>query len=106
MSSSESPNTLTLLAIGLLVLLAPALILFLTITFLSFTGDLVLRRMSLLEFLELYLIDLLLFAGFAYGLYRLTQHLVEQKLPGMMDELERSDGADGDAPTDTESDRR
>lgn len=91
MPSSDFSNKIVALAIGLLLLLAPALILFFTISFLSFTGDLVVGRVTMIEFIELYLIDFVLFAVFAYGLYRLTKTLVSRKLPSSLDALELGD---------------
>lgn len=101
MDSPDSSSRLTALAIGLLVLLAPALIIFLTLSFLTYTGDVLVSSLTLVEFVELYLIDLVLFAAFAYGLYRLTLALVQRQLPASLDALERSDtGETGDDATD------
>lgn len=88
MALSDLSDKLVVLAIGVLVLLAPALIVLLTISFLTVSGDLVLRNVSLLEFLELYLLDLVLFAAFAYGLYRLTLRFVTHRLPSSLDALD------------------
>jgi hypothetical protein len=88
----ESRDRLGLLAIGLLVLLGPVLILVLTLAALVFFGDLVLGRLTPVEFLELYIIELLLFTGFGYGIYRLTLWLVVHKAPAL--------SADSDAPED------
>lgn len=97
------PSTrLVVLAIGLLVLLAPVLIIFLTVYFLSVTGELVLGQVTLLEFFELYLLDLALFVVFGYGLYRLTLLLAQQKLPVSLDVLELGD-TDEDAPDPSEN---
>ena len=85
-----------MLAIALLVILAPALVLALTVGFLVFTGDLVLGRVTPLEFLELYIIDLVLIAGVGYAVYRLTLWLVENRLPESLDVLEE-DATDGDS---------
>lgn len=85
------PDRIVVLVILLLVVLAPILIIILTLAFLVLIGDLLLGQLTPLELLELYIIDLVLFAGFAYGLYRLTLTLVKRKLPASMDALERSD---------------
>lgn len=82
----ESRDRLVLLGIGLLVLLGPVLILVLTLGALVFFGDLVLGRLTPVEFLELYIIELLLFAGFGYGIYRLTLWLVVHKTPVLSEE--------------------
>lgn len=105
MGSSDGYDQFVVLAIGLLVLLAPALIIVLMISFLSITGDLVLGRLSLLEFLELYLIEFVAFSLIAYGLYRLTLRLVEQRLPASLDAIDRTDAESDDddaGPADTE----
>jgi len=67
------------------------------------TGDLLLGRLTLLEFLELYIIDLVLFAVAGYGVYRLTLWTVENRLPESLDTPEShdtgagsNDGSDGD----------
>lgn len=85
-------NRTVVLAIGLLVVLAPMVIIFFTLSFLSLTGDLVVGRLTLLEFLELYVLDLVLFGAFAYGLYRLTLRLIGTELPASLDALELGDG--------------
>jgi len=100
MASSDSRDRLGRLAIGLLVLLGPVLILVITLEVLILFGDLTLREISLVEFLELYIIDLGLFVGLAYGIYRLTLWLVERRLPESVDSLE---GRDIEAATDEES---
>jgi hypothetical protein len=96
MSPVGSRDRVVVLAIALLVILAPALVLALTVGFLVFTGDLVLGRVTLLEFLELYIIDLVLIAGVGYAVYRLTLWLVENRLPESLDVLEE-DATDGDS---------
>ncbi|MBV0901028.1 hypothetical protein [Haloarcula salina] len=99
MSSAESQRRLVILVIGLVVLFAPALFVVATLEFLILTGDLALSQISLVEFLELYLIDLLLFVVLGYGVYRLTFWLIDNRLPAALDtlegEAEPSDAADG-----------
>lgn len=94
MAPPDSQDRVVVLVIALLVILAPALLLALTVGFLVLTGDLVLGRVTPLEFLELYIIDLILVAGVGYAVYRLTLWLVENQLPESLDVLER-DAADG-----------
>jgi hypothetical protein len=94
MSPVDSRDRVVVLAIALLVILAPALVLALTVGFLVFTGDLVLGRVTPLEFLELYIIDLVLIAGVGYAVYRLTLWLVKNRLPESLDVLEE-DATDG-----------
>lgn len=91
MGPLDSRDHVVVLLIGLLVTLAPALLLALTVGFLVLTGDLVLGRLTPLEFIELYIIDLLLFVGAGYGVYRLTLWTVENRLPASLDALEGRD---------------
>lgn len=79
MSSDDRSNKIVRWTIGLIVFLAPFAILLLTLTFLVFTGDLVRGRVTVLEFLELYILELVLFATSAYVLYRLTLRLFERQ---------------------------
>jgi hypothetical protein len=94
MASPDSRERLGRLAIGLLVLLGPVLILVITLELLILFGDLTLSDISLVEFLELYIIDLLLFIGLAYGIYRLTWWLVEGRRPASRDTLDARDTTD------------
>jgi hypothetical protein len=100
----DSRDRLVLIAIGLLVLLAPALILVVTLSTLVLFGDLAFGRLTPLEFLELYLIDLVLFFVLAYGVYRLTLRLVERQVPVTLESLKSRETADpsDDGPTSPE----
>lgn len=75
------------------MILAPALLLALALAvgFLSPIGDLVVGRVTPLEFLELSIIELLLFVGAGYGIHRLTLWTVEDRLPESLDGLESRD---------------
>lgn len=88
MSSDDSRDRVVALAYGVLILLSPAVILVLTLGFLTFTGDLILGRVTPLEFLELYIIELIVLAGFGYGLYRLTLRVAQRRLPVVLDALD------------------
>ncbi|MFC7154224.1 hypothetical protein ACFQPA_01985 [Halomarina halobia] len=79
------------IAILLLVIFAPVVILSITLGFLLVAEGLVLSELSLLEILELYLLDLALFVGAAYLLYRLTLLSVERRLPEAADDPDRTD---------------
>jgi hypothetical protein len=93
--SADSRKRIVLLAIGLLVLLAPVLILVFTLGTLAFFGDLVLGRVTFVELFELYLIELVVFLGLAYSVYRLTLWAVQESLPTTLDALEEDgDGTD------------
>jgi hypothetical protein len=95
MPSNNPQNRIAVLTLGLLVLLAPVVLLVLTLGFLVITGDLVLGRVTPLEFLELYIIDLVVLAVVGYGVYRLTIWLVAHRLPESLDELDEDAGDDG-----------
>jgi hypothetical protein len=90
----DSRDRLVLIAIGLLVLLAPALILVVTLGTLVLLGDLAFGQLTPVEFLELYLIDLVLFFVLAYGVYRLTLWLVKRQVPVSLESLESREDAD------------
>lgn len=98
MLSAGSRRRLALILIGLLLVLAPLAILGATFVFLKITGNLVLGRVTTLEFLELYLIDLVIVVSFGYGLYRLLMWLGQHRLPDLLDTLET--GADPDERSD------
>jgi hypothetical protein len=87
----EIPDGVTLLLIGVLVLLSPVLILMPVLGFLFLTGDLLAGNLSLLELLELYVIELALFVVLTYGLYRLVRVLVVQKLTDRVDDGDADD---------------
>lgn len=99
MDLDDVPDRTLVAIIGLLVLLAPATLLVLTLAFLSFTGDAFVRELTLLEIAELYLLELVVLAGFSYGLYRLVRILVVHQLPASLDDLARDD----ESVTDDES---
>jgi len=104
MPVSPSQKRIALLVIGLVILFAPALFLVATLEFLILSGDLALNEISLLEFVELYLIDLLLFVVLGYGVYRLTFWLIKNQLPDALDtvnETEVSDATDESETTGT-----
>lgn len=96
--SSDSRKRLVLLAIGLLVILGPVLILVFTLGALTFFGDFVVGQVTFVELLELYLIELVVFLGLAYSVYRLTLWAVQEPLPSAIDALD--DETDEDALDD------
>jgi len=109
MPVSPSQKRIALLVIGLVILFAPALFLVATLEFLILSGDLALNEISLLEFVELYLIDLLLFVVLGYGVYRLTLWLIKNQLPDALDtvdETEVTDATDESETTGTVSEDR
>ena len=93
MPVSPSQKRIALLVIGLVVLFAPALFVLATLEFLILSGDLALSEISLIKFLELYLIDLLLFVVLGYGVYRLTFWLIQSQLPDALDTIDETDAA-------------
>lgn len=102
MISLDSQNRIVFLVLGLLVLLAPVVLLVLTLGFLVISGDLVLGRVTPLEFLELYVIDLTVLLVVGYGVYRLTLWLVAHRIPASLDALDEatSDDVDDDRSRD------
>ena len=99
MVSIDSQNPVVLLVLGMLLLFAPVVLLALTLGFLVITGDLILGRVTPLEFLELYVIDLAVLLAVGYGVYRLTLWLVAHRLPASLDELDEAT-VDGDEDGD------
>lgn len=91
MDLEDVPDRTLVLIIGLLVLLAPATLLVLTLAFFSFTGDVLVQELTLLEIVELYLLDLVVLVGFSYGLYRVVKLLVVHQLPESLDDLADED---------------
>jgi hypothetical protein len=91
MPVSPSQKRLALLVIGLVILFAPALFVVATLEFLILSGDLALSDISLVEFLELYLIDLVLFVALGYGVYRVTFWLIETRLPDALETVDESE---------------
>ncbi|AEM56400.1 hypothetical protein HISP_04025 [Haloarcula hispanica N601] len=94
MPVSPAQKRLAILVIGLVILFAPALFVVATLEFLILSGDLALSEISLLEFVELYLIDLVLFVLLGYGVYRLTFWLIENQLPEALDSVDETEATD------------
>lgn len=90
----DIPDRVVLLLVGVSVIFLPVILLGLTLGFLVFVGDLVPGRLSLLELFELYILELLVLGGFAYGLYRSVRVLVVHKLPASLDSLEEDDSTE------------
>jgi len=97
MSLDDLPDRTLVAIIGLLVLLVPVCLLVLTVTFLSFTGNALEQELTLLEIVELYLLEVVVLAVFSYGLYRLVEILVVHQLPKSLDEIEERDEDDESA---------
>lgn len=95
MAPSDPRARLVWFAIGTLVILGPALILVITLQFLVVFGDL--GEVTTIEFLELYLIDLFVFVGLSYGIYRLVVWLVEHRIPAAGETGDVRDTTDTDA---------
>ncbi|GGK70968.1 hypothetical protein [Haloarcula sebkhae] len=91
MPVSPSQKRIALLVIGLVILFAPALFVLATLEFLILSGDLALSEISLLEFVELYLIHLVLFVLLGYGVYRLTFWLIKDQLPDALDTVDETE---------------
>jgi len=89
-----------LLIVGVLLLFVPVLILVATLAFLLIAEGLVLGELSVVELLELYVIELLLLAGGAYLLFRLLGYSIDTRLPDAPDADE--DGSTDEEPVETE----
>lgn len=94
MALEDIPDNFVVVAIGLLVLLVPVVLIGMTVGLLVYTGDIILDGITPLVFLELYLIEIVVFAAFTYALYRLTKVLVVHQLPASMSALEQERGDD------------
>lgn len=94
MRVDDLPDRVVIILIGLLVILTPAVFLTITIGFLLVTDDLAAGRITLLELLELYIIDLAIMAVVAYGLYRLTHMMVVHRLPDSLEARDRKRSED------------
>ncbi|MFA1611569.1 hypothetical protein [Halobellus rubicundus] len=88
MKSTDSRERLPLIAIGFLVLFGPAVILVITLEILILFGDLELSQITPVKFIELYIVDLILFTGLGYGIYRSSLWLVKNKLPPSPDAVD------------------
>lgn len=97
MGSSDSRDRLVLLGIGLLVLLGPVVIIVLTLGALVLFGALAVGDVTFVELVELYLLELVLFVGFSYGVYRLSLWLIRNQLPGPSDSPDTRESTDPDA---------
>jgi len=101
MPVSPSQKRIALLVIGLVILFAPALFVLATLEFLILSGNLALSEVSLLEFVELYLIDLVLFVLLGYGVYRLTFWLIQDQLPDALATVDETEAAGTTDDTET-----
>ncbi|WP_339106056.1 hypothetical protein [Haloterrigena salinisoli] len=89
----ENPDIVEKLLISVVLLFAPVIILVLTIGFLMLAGGLVLGELSVIELLELYILELILFTVGSYLLFRFREYLVKERLPKTVDKSDerRSD---------------
>ena len=97
MAPTGSRDRLVLLVTGLLLVLGPAVILVLTLGALALFGAVVFNQITLVEFLELYLLELALFIGLSYGIYRLTLWLIQTQVPDAPGGLDTREPTDPDA---------
>jgi hypothetical protein len=86
----DSLHRFTIIAIGLLIIFTPVAILAITVGFFFLTEDLRVGDVTLLEFLEVYILDLAVFALAAYVIYRLALKLIDEQLPESLDQLDTS----------------
>jgi hypothetical protein len=101
MALDDVPDRFVLMAIGLLLLLAPVVLIVTTFGLLVYTGDLILDGVTPLVFVELYLLEIGVLAAFAYALYRLMTVLVLHRLPVSSGASGRDDTDDSTDPADT-----
>lgn len=78
-----------LLVLAVVLLFAPLVVLGVTMAVLMMTHSLVFGNLSALALVELYLLDLVLLAGFAYVLYRLLFAWVDERY--VPDDLDRTE---------------
>jgi hypothetical protein len=79
------------IVLGLAFLLTPVAILTLTLAFLSYTGEFVAGRLTLLELLELYVLDLAVLVGAALLLYYLLGTTIRRQFPLLDEDEEETD---------------
>jgi len=94
MMQGDRRRKLAMLLIGLFFLFAPLLILVATLEALILFGEVDFADLSLVELVELYVLDLVLLGLFAFVVYRLARHFLETELPGLRDELGRNGETD------------
>lgn len=99
MSRSNLRDRFSLILVGLLVVLMPALVLIITLEVLFLFGEIDLTNLTLLELAELYLVEVVLLALFAVAVYRLTLRTTTGQLPDVLDRLDDS-GSDGSEDRD------
>lgn len=99
MVPEDLPDELVVIAIGLVVLLAPAVLIALTVGLLVYTGDLILDGVAPIVFFELYFLEIAVFAAFTYVLYWLTKALVVHQLPVSMSVVEQETRGGEEADT-------
>jgi hypothetical protein len=88
MPDDSRPDRLWLLVTGLLVITVPALTLIVAYVVLTVTRSVAVGRITLVEAVELYLIEAAAFALFSYLLYRLTLYTVRTGDQGAADGVE------------------
>lgn len=86
----------------MLVIITPVMLLVLTLTFLTITTDIAVEQLTLVELVELYLLDLVLLVAVGYLLYRLMLRLVVHELPAALDELEQEQAEESRAGDDAD----
>jgi membrane-bound ClpP family serine protease len=77
--SPGRPGRLWLLLTGLLLVIMPAVTLAVAFVALSATQSVVVERITLVEAVELYLVELVAFGTFSYLLYRLTMYTMARE---------------------------
>jgi hypothetical protein len=74
------PDRFWLFATGILLVTMPAITLLVAYVALTATRSVVLEQITLVEAVELYLVELAAFAAFSYLLYRLSQYTIRKQM--------------------------
>jgi hypothetical protein len=96
-SGTVGPDRVWLFVTGVLLLTMPAITLVVAYAALTATRSAVLAELTLVEAVELYLVELAAFAAFSYLLYRLTRY-TNSRHAAAMDEREQQAGGDDARP--------
>ena len=89
MWSGKIPARGRLLIVGLTLLIAPAVLLGVTLLILLLGRNILVSNLSLVRIIELYVTKLVLFAILGVLLYRYVERAIEHQLPAAVDDVNR-----------------
>ena len=89
MNSPSIPARGKLVVIGVVLLVAPAVLLAVTLLVLVLGRNILLSDLSTIRIVELYVTKLVLFALLGVLLYRFVERTIERQLPAVLDDVER-----------------